>query len=258
MLHTLTRKRTVNQDEFKIGFSDIGGIYIGKNIQSDFSKHYAITVLISFGGAFKITTQNKKQDFYKAAILQKNVSYTLETNSNDYVAFLHIVPYSENGQKLSNKNNDLVRLEIKQFASVISELKEWFKETSKDISKVEYLLNLISSVPKTSNNEQSLTDERVKKSFPLIMHNENEKLTLNSIASQVHLSSSHFARLFKKETNMTFRQFYLHSKLIRSIFAMYQNNNLTEAAFIGGFSDQPHFTRTFNANFGIKPSKTLK
>jgi transcriptional regulator GlxA family with amidase domain len=37
---------------------------------------------------------------------------------------------------------------------------------------------------------------------------------------------------------------------------MYENNNLTEAAFIGGFADQPHFSRTYKSVFGNKPSSS--
>ena len=90
------------------------------------------------------------------------------------------------------------------------------------------------------------------------MQHKSEKLPIHVIAGAVHLSASHFARLFKKETGMTFRKFVLHSKLIKSIYAIYEENNLTEASFIGGFSDQPHFTRTFKGNFGIKPSQSRK
>jgi len=249
---------SVNVNKFKIGFSDIGGIYIGKNIQSSFHKHYAITVLLSFGEPFKITTPDQKQDLYKVAIIQKNISYNLQTSENDYVAFIHIVPYSTNGITLSNNKNAIQKLDIEPFKDLLKEFKHWFNSTENDVTKVEHLLNEVSIIPKNSTHKKVIIDERIKKSFDLIMHNESEKLPINLIANSVHLSVSHFARLFKKETGMTFRKFVLHSKLIKSIYAMYEENNLTEASFIGGFSDQPHFTRTFKGNFGIKPSQSRK
>lgn len=248
----------MKKDNYKIGFTEIGGIYVGKNIQSNFSKHYAITVLISFGEAFILSLNNQKQEKYQVAIIQKNISYNIQSSKNDYVAFIHIVPYSDNGLKLSNKNVSIEKFELEPFETVISELKKWFYNSEKDPIKVEYLLNFISSIPKIKNHNSLRIDERIKRSFALIMQNENEKLPLSQIALKVHLSNSHFARLFKKETGMTFRHFFLHSKLIKSIYAMYENHSLTEASFIGGFADQPHFTRTFKSNFGIKPSKTLK
>jgi len=248
----------VIEKKFKIGYSEIGGIYIGKNIQSNFHEHYAITILISFGEPFKITTADQKQDFYKVAIIQKNINYNLHCGENDFVAFIHIVPYSEIGINLSNNKCVIQKFDIKPYENALQELKDWFDSSENDTGKVENLLNLVSQIPQTSNNEKIIIDDRIRKSFDLIMHNESEKLPISQIAKSVHLSQSHFARLFKRETGMTFREFVLHSKLIRSIYAMYKENSLTEASFIGGFSDQPHFTRTFKSAFGIKPSSSRK
>ncbi len=246
------------EKKFKIGFSEIGGIYIGKNIQSNFHDHYAITILISFGEPFKITKADQKEDFYKVAIIQKNINYNLQSTEKDFVAFIHIVPYSKEGINLSNNESAIQKLDIEPFENVLTELKTWFESSENDTEKVENLLKLVSEIPQTSKKEKVIIDERIRKSFDLIMYNESEKLPINQIAKSVHLSTSHFARLFKNETGMTFREFVLHSKLIKSIFAMYKENSLTEASFLGGFSDQPHFTRTFKSAFGIKPSSSRK
>ena len=136
-------------------------------------------------------------------------------------------------------------------------MNEWFESSENDINKVKHLLNELSLIPKNPNQERIKIDERIQKSFELIMQNESEKLPISQISTAVCLSTSHFARLFKKETGMTFRKFVLHSKLIKSIYSMYENNSLTEASFIGGFADQPHFSRTFKNAFGIKPSSSV-
>lgn len=247
----------MNDKNFKIGFSDIGGIFIGKDIKSDFHRHYAITILFSFGEDFKIITSNQKQDFYKVAIIQKNIDYSLQSSKNDYLAFIHIVPYSNIGINLSDNNCSIRKLDVKPFEGVISEIQNWFNSSDNDPKIVEYLLQSISVIPNT-NNSKIVIDGRILKSFNLIMQSDIEKLSVSMIAKEVHLSISHFNRLFKKETGLSFRQFVLHSKLIKSIYAMYKQNNLTKASFIGGFSDQPHLTRTFKNNFGIKPSISLK
>ncbi len=246
----------MSDKNFKIGFSDIGGIFIGKDINSDFHSHYAISILISFGEAFKITTSDKKPDFFKVAIIQKNTNYSLRSNKNDYMAFIHIVPYSKVGIKLSNNNCTIRKLEIKPFGGVIKKLMNWFNSSDNDSQLVEHLLQEISIIP--DSNNKIVIDERIMKSFDFIMRSEIEKISVSMVAKKLHLSISHFNRLFKKETGLTFRKFVLHSKLIKAIFAMYKQNNLTKASFIGGFSDQPHFTRTFKNNFGIKPSASLK
>jgi len=248
----------VNKSKSKIGFSEIGGIFIGKDIQSDYHKHYAISIIISFGKPFKITTVDQKQANYKGAIIQKNITYKLESDKNENTVFIHIVPYSDNGIKLSNKNNPIQKLDIEPFENILKILHDWFNSSENDTNRIEYLLNEISLIPKNPPKERITIDERIKKSFDLIMQNESEKLPISQIAASVCLSTSHFARLVKKETGMTFRKFVLHSKLIKSIYSMYKNNSLTEATFIGGFADQPHFSRTFKSAFGIKPSTSRK
>lgn len=246
----------MNKSKTKIGFSKIGGIFIGKNIQSDYHKHYAVSIIISFGKPFKITTDKQKQYNCKVAKIQKNITYKLESDNNENTVFIHIVPYSDNGIKLSNKSKPVQKYDIQLFENILSKLKDWFNNSENDPKVIKSLLNEISLIADSPQQEKSKIDERIKRSFDLIMQNENEKLPIADIASSVYLSSSHFARLFKKETGMTFRKFVLHSKLVKSIYSMYQNNNLTEASFMGGFADQPHFSRTFKNAFGIKPSKS--
>ena len=68
----MTDKLNVNKSKSKIGFSEIGGIFIGQDIQSDFHKHYALSMIISLGKPFKITGIDKKQNSYKVAVIQKN------------------------------------------------------------------------------------------------------------------------------------------------------------------------------------------
>jgi len=140
----------------------------------------------------------------------------------------------------------------------MNELNDWFNVSENHPSKIKHLLNKISLITESPHQDRMKIDERIKKCFDLIMQNESEKLPISQVSTSVYLSPSHFARLFKKETGMTFRRFVLYIKLSKSIYSMYKNNNLTEAAFIGGFADQSHFSRTFKSVFSIKPSSSVK
>jgi AraC-like DNA-binding protein len=241
----------------KIGFSEIGGLFIGKDIKSDFHKHYAISIIISFGKSFKITASDKKQEGYKIALIQKNVDFGLETSKDDYVAFIHIAPYSDAGVRLSDNYQLIQSPDYSKFLDVLTQIKEWFYSEANDQEIVRNILQSISLVINSKNNENSI-DKRILKAINLIMMVSDDKLGVNIVANEINLSVSHFNRLLKKETGLSFRRFVLHSKLIKSIYAIYDNVNLTKASYIGGFSDQPHLTRTFKENFGIKPSKTIK
>ena len=51
---------------FKIGYSDTGGVYMGKNTQADYHMHHAITIILSLGEPFEISFNNKDSEPYKA------------------------------------------------------------------------------------------------------------------------------------------------------------------------------------------------
>ena len=241
----------------KIGFSNIGGIFIGKNILSDFHKHYALTVIASFGKSFKLFTPDNNQEEYQIALIQKNIDFSLETSKGEYVAFIHIVPYSDAGIRLTDANQPIKELDCSKFQDSLTRIKGWFNCDINTKEAVEGILHSISLVPDPCN-DKPVIDNRMLNAITLIMDSDDEKLPVDKVSQAVNLSVSQFNRLFKKETGLTFRRFVLHSRLIKSVYAMSKNKNLTTASFIGGFSDQPHFTRTFKENFGIKPSKILK
>lgn len=241
----------------KIGFSRIGGIFIGKDILSEFHKHYALTVIASFGKSFKLFSSEGNQEEYQMVLIQKNIDFSLETSKGEHVAFIHIVPYSDAGVRLTDASQPIKKLDSLKFQDSLSLIKDWFKSESNTQETVENILNSISLTYNSCGGKQ-IIDQRILKALKLIMDSEGEKLPVDKISRGVNLSVSHFNRLFKKETGLTFRRFFLHSKLIKSIHAVYEHKTLTTASFIGGFSDQPHFTRTFKENFGIKPSEIRK
>lgn len=248
---------TKDKKNSKIGFSKIGGIFVGKDIVSDFHKHYALTVILSFGETFKIHTSEGYQDDCQFALIQKNVHFSIETCNKASVAFIHIVPYSVEGIKLTDSIQPIQKLNNVKSQQSLSLIKDWFYSEYNSQETVENILHSISLIPDISTEKHEI-DSRILKALRLIMESADDKLHVNNIANMVNLSISHFNRLFKKETGLTFRRYVLHSKLIKSISAIHENYNLTEASFIGGFSDQPHLTRTFKENFGIKPSEILK
>lgn len=249
----MTKKNRIT----KIGFSTIGGIFVGKGIVSDFHKNYALTAIFSFDTSFTVKTKEQQYDELKAVLIQKNIDFRIESPNDATLAFIHIVPYSEEGIRLTDSSHPIQTLESEKSQHSLSLIKEWYKSDCNENKTVEAILTAIAQI-KNEDVRSHEIDERILKALLLIMESEEEKLHVDYIAKKVHLSVSHFNRLFKKESGLTFRKFVLHSKLIKSISAIHENNNLTIASFMGGFSDQPHLSRTFKDNFGIKPSVTLK
>ena len=242
----------------KIGFSDIGGIYIGKNISSNNHRYYAVSVLLALGDPFAISSDGLKETKTRVAIIQKNVDYSLHTSGEDFTAFIHVAPWSDAGALLHH-HRPVQLPDIIIFEKYIQKIKDWSGSTGPNPETVRGLLHALTDIKEIVAPVPALMDDRVRKGIEAINgHEFPEQLKTRDIAREVCLSEGRFAHLFKEETGMTFRQFVLHGKLVRSIYGLYLENNLTEAAFAGGFSDQPHFTRAFKNAFGLRPSDVNK
>ena len=81
-------------------------------------------------------------------------------------------------------------------------------------------------------------------------------LTLNEVASEVGVSKSHFAHLFKGYTNMTFVDF-LTTERIKVAESLFPNPKLhiIDIAFESGFSSISSFNRAFRKVKGCSPTE---
>lgn len=248
-LHTLIQA----SDQTKIGFTPFGGVFVGCGINSEFAKHYAITVIVSLDNDFTIQTPNETF-IGKLALIQKNTKFKFSAQKNAHATFIHILPYSDLGRSLTTSTPNIQILNIDR-TRIISTIQNWYKTggSSDDVLPIFESLTCL----RVKSLDSSPIDPRIAKAFALIQTVNLDTIHTSDIASNVGLSESHFNRLFKKETELAFRKYVLHMKLIRAIHTMAKNENLTTAAMNGDFSDQAHFSRTFKSNFGIKPSKTI-
>ncbi|SEC77846.1 Helix-turn-helix domain-containing protein [Tenacibaculum sp. MAR_2009_124] len=235
----------------KIGFSNIGGVYIEENIQTKTHIHQAITVIISFKDNFDCFIE-QKQISSSGIVIQPNTIRQFNSPENNSIAFIHIEPFSEQGLKLIDRDIPFTELSKSQTENIIMFIKKWALHKGNQEKLTEELINsTIKEIKPTTNN---LTiDKRIKKVIDIIQKTENT--SLKSISKTVNLSTFRLSHLFKQETGITLKKFVLHTKLVKSIKAIYQNQNLTQSAYSGNFADQAHFTRTYKNSFGVLPSK---
>ena len=76
------------------------------------------------------------------------------------------------------------------------------------------------------------------------------------MAHLLHLSSSYFSSLFKKETGVNFST-YLSQVRIEESKKLLKNTNYTimQIAMEVGFEDQSYFTKVFKNNTGLTPKE---
>jgi AraC-like DNA-binding protein len=179
----------------------------------------------------------------------------LSTSKKGYTVFIHLDPYSETGLALSQQYSCIQASKRNDFANTLNELEKWFEGTYNSSQKIQRFLKEIASQFLQKDQVIKKVDSRVQECIRFVQDCDIEQVCLEGAAQHVSLSSSRLYHLFKQETGITFRQFIQHRKLVQSLQSLYNQENFTQAAFFGGFSDLPHFNKTFKKSFGIQPSK---
>lgn len=87
----------------------------------------------------------------------------------------------------------------------------------------------------------------------------NEPLRVQEIAKVIHMSQSHFSRVFKQQTGFSPYDFVLISRLNRAKDYLQKSDlSIAQIAFEIGFNSESNFIYFFTKNTGVSPSKFRK
>lgn len=86
----------------------------------------------------------------------------------------------------------------------------------------------------------------------------SEKIMVEELAEQVHMSKYHFLRKFKELTGVTAHSFLVNKRLIKACEALREGRSVTESYQCAGFADYTSFLRNFRETYGVSPGKYLE
>lgn len=113
------------------------------------------------------------------------------------------------------------------------------------------------SVERAREGSVASVHTMLEKTFRLVDESFTEEITLEDAARASSLSTTHFCRMFRKTTGMTFHDYLTFYRVNRAEKMLDTNKKLAEIAFECGFGSVSSFIRNFKAYKGCAPSKSI-
>ncbi|SFU56724.1 AraC-type DNA-binding protein [Pustulibacterium marinum] len=185
-------------------------------------------------------------------IIHKEVLERLALNFPECVLSIRTLLDIRTGLSLS-----LAAIEKVQFL-----LRRMVKEN--DLERLSSLLLIVQAIATTAHVHREVGDAIHKKNSSnklhlihrYVMHNFQRHMTIEEVASTVQMSKSSFCIFFKREVGMTFITF-LNEFRVKSACKMLNetDRSIAEICYAVGFTDIPHFNRTFKKVLGGTPTE---
>jgi len=195
-----------------------------------------------------------------------------------------LVAFFTSGQLITENENDFESIHPFQTdwqhdAELVKAYQSLPVRTSEEIAASAEILRIISNyylkrkleteiekkptllTPKLKGKETKTFEKNkeIEKSLKYIEKNLNKSLTLEEVASHVHLSSFYFSKLFKKETGKNFIH-YINDEKMELAQSMLINTSLPIDVISSnlGFSHTSYFCKIFKKKFGTTPKNYRK
>jgi AraC-like DNA-binding protein len=213
-----------------------------------------------------ITYNLNQGDLIFYAPLQFHTQYTLDNNTSSYLTINFNMDFN-NYELLCNKVFTLNRNSYNTVKSLMDELSS---DTiySNDLSLC-YLKQLIINTLRLENSynqyvptthmQQVYEDNILNEILSFIDKNVNNKIYIEAICSKFCISNTTLHSLFKKNMNITVKNYINELKLNKSKELIKNSSHtISEISEMIGFSSIHYFSKKFKSHFGISPTEYAK
>ena len=120
------------------------------------------------------------------------------------------------------------------------------------------LLEILNPASYTARDER-IHEENIRAVKDYIAAHLSEKITVESLAGEVHMSTAHFSRVFRQQTGFSPYDYVLMVRLNKAKELLHKTDmSVAEIAYETGFNSQANFVYCFKNNEGISPGKFRK
>ncbi|SMO35873.1 AraC-type DNA-binding protein [Chryseobacterium rhizoplanae] len=232
-------------------------IYIGRAIDTVVHEHHAIQIAISLEDEIEVISSGSVLK-NKAVIINSDEPHECRTYNNEFL-LINIDPECKIGAGL--KKNYLSGKKITILPeTIIDELligiKPLLEENTSADSIFNIILQFLQKLSDTDGNKRM--DERIVRVLEVLKQPGHEPLKIESLSALAYLSPSRLIHLFTEQVGIPVRKYILWTRLLTALQYIIDGCNITDAALEAGFSDTPHFNRTFKRMFGQAPTLLLQ
>ncbi len=229
-------------------------LYIGSVPDLDFHAQAAALVCIGLSGDFDLTREGGSAVICRSALIGPQVQHALKVHGG-LCAFIFFDPDNPDYEYLLECNTDHIdggfvaglkeEGDLLQVCQAIASAND-----EKVISSALVSLEL----SRGRKHQPLVNDERIQYVMRLLIEDPGDSIPIETLASQVDISPSRLAHLFKEQVGVPIRMFRTWFRLKTAVVQLKEGFNITEAALRAGFYDSAHFANTFRETFGLPPS----
>ena len=177
------------------------------------------------------------------------------SNGHDVIGFICVSGY------ITEKASSFIERTSQRFLIPYSSLEQAYLSLNSKMPDKEWVDTLImplcnmlelAYIRSENGEEQGGLIDRILR---YVKQNHTRNVTLEEICEHFSCSRSYISHNFKRNTNMSFREYVTHLRLEDAkTLLSYSKLSITEIALSVGFGDSAYFSSVFKASFGCSPS----
>jgi AraC-like DNA-binding protein len=231
-------------------FLDAGTLlYVGPGASGDHHAHNAVQLVWSRDGAFEIAAAGRS--LRRCAVLIPSAAAHALDATGSAIATLFVESHDARGAALDAAAR---REDYRDLTAALAEVP--FPSHDVVAHDVAALCDRILAALGATARTAPIT-AITRRAIGYIEHHLDGVPRVADVARQLSVSPTRVTHQFTSEVGIPFRRFVLWTRIKRAVEAHRAGRDLTAAAIEAGFSDAAHFTRTFRAMFGLRPSLVL-
>lgn len=230
-------------------------IYAAPSMGAHRTRRYSVTLLVSINGKpFWLHDAKGAAQKVQAVLIAPNVERSIEVTDSGYLS-LNLDPDSLDYHALKHQLGEQpwLLIDYALFAAAIPRVHQMMAAQLSPAEAFVLSTDLVAAV--TSYRPANLMiDLRVLHVARLLRSQLPLTPPVDALAASVGLSPSRLQHLFTEQMSIPMKSFVLWARMRRGLLLLQSSVPLTEVAHGLGFSDQAHFSRTFQGFFGVTPS----